>query len=123
MTEEIKETKILTFDGDYQIIYSSDFNIYENKLILRKIAGFELVFEFAKDPAVKDCPMSIKGDDTAKRITITLTNFNNSLGAGTTKMVPLLKTDDGKQIYFSIHAKALNEATSFLKVSLTFYLK
>lgn len=115
---------ILVFDGDdYQIIYSADFNIYEDKLLIQKIAGYDVEFLFKKDSEKKGSPMEMKGDDDAKKITITLYNFNNTLGSGTTKRIPIINTTAGKQVFFSIHAKSLNETTSFLKVSITFYLK
>lgn len=116
--------QILAFDGDdYAIVYSADFNIYENKLIIRRIAGYEIEFFFKKDSEQVGSPIEMKGDDVAKKLTITLYNFNNSLGSGMTKKVPMINLTDGRQIYFSLHAKSLNETTPFLKVSVTFYVK
>ncbi len=114
---------VLAFDGDYQIIYSADFNIYENKLILSKIADFDIEFEFKIDAEKQGAPLEVKGDNNTKKIMIKVINFNNPLGAGTVKKIPIVTFDDGKKIYFSIHAKSLNESTSLLKVSITFYLK
>jgi len=111
-------------DGDYEIIYSADFNIYENKLSLEKIEDFSFEFLFQIDSTKKDSPIDIKGDNIEKKIIITLYNFNNSLGVGLTKKIPILSlSSSGKQLYFSLHAKSLNDATPFLKVSLTFYTK
>ncbi len=113
------------FDGDYQVFYSQDFNIYENRLILRNIAGFEFEFEFIIDTTKIGSPMEIKdvSSDTSKKLNIKLYNFNNSLGVGTVNRIPVITLTDRRQIYFSVHAKSLNETTKFMKVSLTFYLK
>lgn len=118
-----EQSQIQIFDGEYQIIYSQDFNIYENKLILRKIAGFDFEFQFDFDLLKQGAPMEIKSDNINKKFIIKLINFNNSLGIGTVDRIPVITLTDGRQIYFSIHAKSLNETTKFLKVSLTFYLK
>jgi len=112
------------FDGDYKIIYSRDFNIYENKLTINSIRGFLIEFIFEKDPTTLGLPpLKIEGDNTNKKVKIILTNFNNTLGAGTTKRIPIINSEDGSQVYFSIHAKSLDENSSFLKVSVTFYSK
>lgn len=118
----INQSEIQVFDGDYEILYSGDFNIYENKLIL-KIVGFEFEFQFVYDSTKQGAPLEINGDNSTKKINIRLINFNQSLGVGTVKKIPIVTLNDGRQIFFSIHAKSLNESTSFLKVSITFYIK
>jgi hypothetical protein len=116
-------SEIKIYDGDYEIMYSADFNIYENKLTLSRIAGFSVEFLFEKDPTVSgSSSLKIEGDDKIKKVVITLINFDNVFGAGTTKKIPIIKTKD-KQIFFSVHSKSLNEESSFLKVSVTFYIK
>jgi len=111
------------FDGDYEIIYSNVFNVYQNKLTFRKIDNFEVIFEFIADKSKKHAILEITGDDDSKKVYIKLYNFNNSLGLGTTEPVKFLKTNEGRDILFSIHAKSLNQTTTFLQVSITFYLK
>lgn len=115
--------EVLVSDGEYQIIYSADFNIYENRLILSKIVGFDIEFLFKKDISKTGAPLEVNGDNVTKKIVITLLNFNNPLGVGTLNKVPIITLNDSKQVYFSVHAKSLNETTEFLKVSITFYLK
>lgn len=110
-------------DGDYEILFSSTFNVYEKKLIFEKIGDYTFIFQFEKDSTKQGSPLNISGNDEGKIATITLVNFYNPLGVGTIKMVPILKTQEGKQVYFSIYAKSLNETTEFLEVSVTFYLK
>lgn len=110
-------------DGDYEILFSSTFNVYEKKFTIGNIGGFTFVFQFEKDPEKPGAPMEISGNDAQKTITVKLFNFYNPLGMGTTKMIPILKLSDGRQIYFSLYAKSLNETTDFLSISLTFYLK
>lgn len=110
-------------DGDYEIIFSSNFNVYEKRLVIEKIGGFDFIFLFEKDSTKTGSPIDISGDNTNKIITIKLFNFYNTLGIGTTKIIPIIKLDDGRQIYFSLYAKSLNETTDFLSISVTFYLK
>ncbi|UMX47748.1 MAG: hypothetical protein L7H18_04895 [Candidatus Nealsonbacteria bacterium DGGOD1a] len=117
-------SQIKFFDGDYEILYSGDFNIYENKLVIDKIAGFSFEFLFTKDSNINgQLPIKIEGDGINKIVKISLVNFDNTLGAGTTKKIPIINTIDSKQIFFSIHAKSLDASSTFLKVSVTFYIK
>ena len=111
-------------DGSDKIIFSRDFNIYENELSLKPIYGFTFEFKFQKDSTKKTGLIQIDSDNSIKKITIELINFNNSLGVGTTRKIPVINVDNSdKKVYFSIHVKSLNETTDFLKVSLTFYLR
>jgi len=122
MNREIK-----FYDGDYEIIFSNIFNIYDNTLIIEKIAGFKVEFEFLSD--TESAPkIETSSDNSARIMTIKLFNFNSSLGVGTIKRLPIInleqsQNDQVKQIYFSIHSKSLDNTTGFLQISVTFYLK
>ena len=78
------DSQIKFYDGDYEIIFSKVFNIYENKLVINPFEGFEITFQFSEDLTKKDTSLEIKGDDINKKLLIRLTNFNNTLGIGTT---------------------------------------
>jgi len=119
--EKIKKTKV--FDGDYEILYSKVFNVYQNKLIFKNIDGFEVTFNFIFDKNKRGGKIGLKGDNDAKKIYINLYNYNNSLGLGSGSPIAIMKTGDNRDVLFSIHVKSLNETTSFLQVSITFYLK
>jgi len=122
MNREIK-----FYDGDYEIIFSNIFNIYDNTLIIEKIAGFKVEFKFLSD--TESAPkIETSSDNSARIMTIKLFNFNSSLGVGTIKRLPIInleqsQNDQVKQIYFSIHSKSLDNTTGFLQISVTFYLK
>jgi hypothetical protein len=118
MTESIN-----AFDGENEIVYSADFIIYQNKLILKNVIeeySFEFLFENELD---KTGQINWIGDDLTKLVKVKLINFNNSLGTGSTQPLPMLKTHDGKQILISVYAKTLNGDSEFRKVSVTFYKK
>lgn len=117
----IDTNKIKVLDGDFEIIYSGDFNIYENKLTLSGVLDLTFIFLFEKNLQKTNPSYVIKGTD--KIITITLFNFYQTLGVGTPNILPIATTGDGKTLYFSIHVKSLAETTTLLKISLTFYLK
>jgi len=127
----ITSTLTKAFDGDYEILFSYTFSVYENKLVIKDIAGFDFEFNFLNDPSKVDSSIEIqeKKDDkpsflTLKKILVlNLYNFRNPLGIGTTSKLEISKLKDGRSLYFSIHAKSLNETTSFLLVTLNFYLK
>ena len=112
-------------DGDYEIVYSNIFNIYNKKLSLQEIGGFNINIEFIKTIESEKRNIEVKnGEDPSKKeINIKLTNFDNTLGVATTTLVPILDLVGGKKLYFSIHAKSLNKEIDFLQVSLTFYLR
>ena len=115
------DSQIKFYDGDYEIIFSKVFNIYENKLVINPFEGFEITFQFSEDLTKKDTSLEIKGDDINKKLLIRLTNFNNTLGIGTTNKMLILKDDKGKNLFFSLHVKSLNTTTSFKQISITFY--
>lgn len=116
--------KTQAFDGDYEIIFSDVFNVYQNKLLITDIiAGFSFEFNFKVNKEIIGSTVTYSGDNETKKVTIDLFNFNNSLGVGLTKPFSILNTDDNKEVLFSIHSKSLSETTPFLQVSITFYLK
>lgn len=117
----IDSTKIKALDGDYEIIYSGDFNVYENKLTITGVLDLTFIFLFEKNIEKTNPHYEVKGD--GKTITMKMFNFSNTLGAGTTNILPIASASDGRKLSFSVHTKSLSETTSFLKVSLTFYLK
>jgi len=120
----IDPSQIKFFDGDYEILYSGGFNIYENRLLIQGIGGFSIDFLFVKDPNIEGkAPLAVEGNNIDKTIKITLTNFDNALGVGTTKKIPIITTNDGRQIFFSLYGKSLNPDNQFKKVSVTFYIK
>lgn len=114
---------IKIYDGDFEILFTKTVNIYEDKLIFDLIEEFKFIFVFTKDNDKEWTVMNIQGDEENKTVTITLTNFHNTLGASTTRKVKIIETKEGKEIYFSIFAKGLNETSSFLQVTTTFYRK
>lgn len=113
------------FDGEYEIIYSRNFNIYENELLIDSIRGFKFKFIFEKSTAEQlpgALPIEFSGGD--KMMTVRLRDFRNTFGVGTTNKVNVLNLEDGKKIFVSIYAKSLDATKNdFLNVSLTFYLK
>lgn len=116
------DSQIKYYDGDYEIIFSEIFNIYENKLVIQKIENFEFTFLFEDDLSNKQSLININGDNNTKKVIIKLTNFKNTLGIATTKKLQILSVDkENKKIFFSIHVKSLNESNSFKEVSITFY--
>ena len=111
------------FDGDHEIIYSGDFNIYNNKLRIKPIFGTEFIFIFSENKYEVKSTFNLESEDSNKKIVINFINFSSTFGTGTMEHVPIASTSTNKQLFFSIHVKSLNKITSFLKVSVTFYLK
>ncbi len=114
---------VKAFDGDSQIIYSEDFNIYENKLVLENILGSKFILTFIKEKGTEKPSFEVSGSEGNKEINIVFTNFINAFGVATTSKIPITKTTNQQTLYFSVHAKSLAETTTFLKISVTFYLK
>lgn len=119
----IISTKTQAYDGDLQIVFSDVFNLYNNKLLIKDVAGFNFEFNFTVEKDRVGSSLNIKGDDASKTVKIELCNFNNSLGVGTTIPVKLLNLQNNKEILFSIHCKSLSETTAFLQVGINFYLR
>lgn len=114
--------EITAYDGDYEIIFNGVFNIYENKLTVKNLMGFEFVFEFTTDSGSQS-KWEIMPGEKEKSAIIKLTNFKKPLGIGMIKKIPILTLETGHDLYFSLHSKSLNDTTSFIQVSLTFYKK
>lgn len=119
-------TKIKIFDGEYEIIYSGVFNIYNNILKIEGIKDIDYSFEFVFKIDLENITSrsETSGDDVNKNVLITFYNFNNQLGVANSKIIPIL-TDDvrKKNTFFSIHVRSLGQDSSFLQVVVSFYMK
>lgn len=112
------------YDGDYEIIFSDTFNVYENTLRLTNIGGYEFNFVFDKNEFIAgEGSISARGDDVAKKITVNIKSFRNSLGAGSTSKLPVINLKDGRQIFLTVYGKSLSKEMDFLHVTVNFYLK
>lgn len=116
--------KTEVYDGDYQIIFSDSFNVYENKLRITDIAGytFELIFDEGKFSA-GESGIFVEPDNNNKRATITMKKFRNQLGAGSTEKLTVIDLEDGRKIFFSIYGSALSAETNILHITINFYIK
>ena len=116
--------KIDAHDGGSRIIFSDTFNIYSGKLVLSEIYGFSFELNFIIDKETQGSSLQINGDIPTKKIGIVFTNFNNSLGVGTTQPVSILKSaENNQELLFSVYARTLNDTTPFLQVTVVFYVK
>lgn len=114
------EMKNLGFDGTDEIIYSQTFNVYEGKLTIPEFLGKKFVFVFEKTEPTTD-QNDINVVWTGNEALVTLSKkFRNSLGAGTTNKIKILKTNDGKSISFSIFGHQFGE--DGLSVVINFYI-
>lgn len=114
---------IKKFDGTDEIIFSSNFNIYENKLTIIGIQGFDLTFEFEiAEPKEGQKDIDIKGNN--KKVTVIFSKkFRNTLGSGTINKIPLIKFQNNKLLLFSIYGSTIGNEISGLNVTITFYLR
>lgn len=113
---------IKAYDWDYEIVFSNNYIIYENKLTFKWIYGFDVILNFITDKNIKHSPIERKYDE--KNIIINLTNFNNVAWTwATKKLVILEKIDWNKQLSISLHWESLIETLTFMRVAVTFYLK
>lgn len=112
-------------DGDYEIIFSETFNLYEKKITLSEIAGFTIEIHFKIDNENANPHFEIKSGDGlgAKKVHMNFFNFASPLGSCTTNIIPLIQLSDSRQLYFSVHAKSVGEPSTFIQASITFYLK
>lgn len=117
-------TKTQAFDGDYQIIFSDTFNLYENRLILTDIVGytFEVIFD-KEDFNLTTTGISSQADEVNKKVIITVKNFRNQLGAGSTNKLPIINLQDGRKVFFAVYGKSLSKEIDFLHITVNFYLK
>src|SRR3989339_1720572 len=96
------DNKTKGFDGSDEIIYSESFNIYEGKLIIPDFLGKKFTFVFEKTEPTQD-QKDINITWSTNEASVTLSKkFRNSLGAGTTNKINILKTNEDKNISFSI---------------------
>lgn len=118
-----QEQEIKRFDGTDEIISSGVFNVYENKLIINNILGFNFTFDFeTTEPKESQKDIDIKGEN--KNVTLIFSKkFRNTLGSGTTKKMPLVKFDNNKLLLFSIYGSTVGNDGGALNVTITFYLR
>ena len=122
----INNSEFQIYDGDYEIVFSNTFNLYEDKLSVKPIRWYEVEFIFLKDSNQNGSLVNFESDSNSNKIKVLLTNFNNSLGTWTTKKISLMtfwEWNDKKEIFFSLFGSSLNESTTFLQVTLTLYVK
>jgi hypothetical protein len=120
--------EINSFDNDYRILYSQTVNIYSSKLIIKKIYWFDFTFDFQKDDSTTEAGININSNDDSKTIVVNLKNFSSPLWVWTTVPIQILTlspedSPNENAVYFSIFARSLNELTSYLQVTITFYAK
>jgi len=118
-----KKHKFKIYDGNYEIIYSNDFIIYENKLIIEDVYWFKIIMNFKSNKKNIDSNIERLHNQEEKLITLNVTNFNYNTWTWLKNKFALLKNVDWKKkLYFSIYSNSINKTTSFLHVSLTFYI-
>lgn len=118
----LKDPRIKVFDGDYEIIFSENFNLYDNKLIITDLGGFKFEFNFEKSDPTKTGRVTVRPDNEKKTIFVTLENFRNQLGTSTSKKIQVANFADGKTMYMSIYGKSIGEG-EFLNVTVSFYAR
>lgn len=123
MDNQINHVEVEARDGDDEIIYSGNFNIYDNKLSLKAILGFNFTFIFeTSEQQEGQNDISIKSGD--KTVTITLSKkVRNSLGGGTTKKHPIVMFKNGNKLLYSLYASSIGDNTDALNVVINFYLQ
>jgi|SRR3989338_6959537 len=115
---------IIVSDGDYKIIFSNVFNLYNDKLIITNIFGLDFEFRFMRVITTEGYQIKYSADPATKKVIIELYNFtNNPLGVGTTSPVKVFHLTDGRELFFSILARSLNDQTTLLQVSVNIYIK
>lgn len=116
-----KELETIGLDGDYEIIYSKSFNIYEDKLTIPDFLGKKFIYIFEKtEPIENQKDINIIWSDNISTITLSK-KFRNTLGSGTVNKIKILKMEDGKDTYMSIYGQDFGEGR--LNVVINFYLK
>ena len=114
------DTKTIAYDGNDEVIYSGIFNVYENKLTINFLEKkFILIFE-KTEPEEKQKDLNLSWEDNTATVILSK-KFRNSLGSGTSGKIPVLNTQDGKQILFSVFGQQFGE--DGLSVVVNFYLK
>lgn len=114
--------KTIGFDGTDEIIYSKSFNIYANELIIPDLLGFKIKFIFETTDPQNDQKDVVVTPGTEKELTITFSKkFRNSLGSITTEKLAILKTENDKQVLFSIFGQQISN--DILHITVNFYLR
>lgn len=117
---KIMDAKTIAYDGNEEIIYSGTFNVYENELTIDFLEKkFILIFE-KTEPAEKQVDLSLSWEGNTATVVLSK-KFRNSLGSGTSSKIPVLNTQDDKQILFSVFGQQFGE--DGLSVVVNFYLK
>lgn len=111
-------------DKEYNIFFNETAVIYSNELAIENLNTdnyvYSLLFKFQDDDS-KEMSINIEVKKEQNLAEVSLTNFNNILGAGTTDRVKILETHNSA-IFFSIFSRALNpERTNALQVTITLY--
>ena len=117
-------TSTKVYDGDYEILFSDSFNIYENRLIINNFLSYSVEFVFDDAQFDKEGGnISVLGDEQNKKITVSVKNFRNTLGSSSSIKLPMINLQDGRKIYLSVYGKSISTNSSFLNITINFYLK
>lgn len=113
------DLKTIGHDGEDEIIFSQSFLIHNNELTIPDILGYSFKFIFEKSsPKENQKDIGVTWKD--KQANVVLSNkFRNTLGAGVTEKLKILKDSNGKFILFSIYGHQF--AGGFLNVVINFY--
>ena len=118
------ETKI--YDGEYEIIFSESFNIYEDELIIQDFLGFKFFFDFeTKDPEEGQQDIAFEPGKEVKEFHIKVSKkFRNTLGSANSSKLKIfnLNDEENRSIYFTIYGQQVG-SNNTLNITLTFYVK
>lgn len=125
-------------NGDYTILFSETFNMYEDTLSIYKLFNINMFFSFEEDKEDLNYRIQIISDESGLKFKF-LNFHKNPLGVCTTEIVKLNgvkyseeeTTVDGekseaileKDLYFSAHIKNVSTESNFFMFSLSFYFK
>ncbi len=114
------DTEVIGLDGDDEIIYSQSFLVYENKLTINFLEK-KFVFNFeTTEPVENQKDINITWEESDCLIVLSK-KFRNSLGAGTTNKLKMLKVGNSKNICISMFGQQFGENS--LNVTINFYIK
>jgi len=117
------QQSIIVFDGTDEIIFSSTYNVYENKLVVKSILGYDFIFEF-ENTEPKSGQKDINTEGSGKSVTLTFSKkFRNTLGSGTVNKIQLVKFKDGRLLLFSIYGSTIGDNSNTLNITINFYLR
>ncbi len=97
--------------GDYEIYDSGVVISHENKDILFEVKNLKIKIVFENNPDIKDYEAKISLPEDRSCMTLTLINFNNSLGTGLTKPVEI-GTINGSRLFLQFIVYRLGESDS-----------